>query len=81
MLMLTDGLPTVHNREDHTMTIRRMECCVCGADAGRWTQHWNRDHGYSVCVKCIKWLRGRNTSETEIADLYGKEGVNWGVSS
>lgn len=60
------------------MTIRNMNCCVCGNDAGRWKQHWNRDTGYGVCVACIKWLRGRNESETEIADLYGKEGVNWG---
>ena len=57
---------------------RRMECCVCGGDAGVWHQHWNRDTGYGVCVKCIGWMRGRGTSEAEIADLYGKEGVNWG---
>lgn len=60
------------------MCKRRLTCCICGADAGRWQQHWNRDHGYGVCVKCIKWLRNRNTSEKEIADLYGKEGVHWG---
>lgn len=60
------------------MTKRRMECCVCGANAGRWQQHWNRDTGYGVCVKCIGWLRGPRCSEAEIADLYGKEGVNWG---
>jgi len=60
------------------MKTRNMTCCVCGANAGRWQQHWNRDTGYGVCVRCIEWLRERKTSETEIADLYGKDGVNWG---
>jgi hypothetical protein len=60
------------------MTKRRMECSVCGADAGRWQQHWNRDTGYGVCLHCIAWLRDRGMPETGILDLYGKEGVNWG---
>ena len=67
---------------------RRLSCCVCGDDAGRWQQHWNRDTGYGVCVKCIGWARDRakqyrggltpENVEAEIADLYGREGVNWG---
>ena len=56
----------------------RLTCCVCSGDAGRWQQHWNRDTGYGVCLSCIKWQRGRRMSETEIADLYGAEGINWG---
>jgi hypothetical protein len=60
------------------MTTRNMTCCCCGADAGRWKQHWNRDTGYGVCAPCIKWLRGKGESETEIGNLYGKEGINWG---
>lgn len=60
------------------MTKKRMTCCVCGGDAGRWEPHWNRDKGFGVCVSCVTWMRGRRTSEAEILDLYGKEGVNWG---
>lgn len=60
-------------------TVRRMECCCCGEYAGKWEQHWNQDTHYGICVKCVEWQRGRGTSEAEIADLYGKEGVNWGV--
>lgn len=58
---------------------RNMTCCVCGSDAGKWQQHWNRDTGFGVCARCIEWVRGRGETETEIADLYGKEGVNWGA--
>jgi hypothetical protein len=65
--------------EKETNMKRQMECCVCGRNAGRWTQHWNRDNGYGCCAKCIGWMRGRNVSETEIENLYGKEGVNWGA--
>jgi hypothetical protein len=60
---------------------RRMKCSVCGDNAGRWEQHWNRDNGYGVCVDCVKWVRSKlvgETAEVEIADLYGTEGVNWG---
>ena len=58
--------------------VRRLECAVCGNDAGRWRQHWNRDTGYGVCRKCIDWLRRTNrATEDEIADNYGVEGVNF----
>jgi hypothetical protein len=60
------------------MTLRRKTCCVCSGYAGDWHQHWNRDDGFGVCVSCVEWMRGRGTPETEIADLYGKEGFNWG---
>lgn len=61
------------------MTIRRMTCCVCGSDAGRWAQHWNRDTGYGVCVTCVQWVRSKGDTDAEITDLYGREGVNWGA--
>jgi uncharacterized protein (DUF433 family) len=61
------------------ITCRRMTCCVCGDDAGRWHQHWNRDDGYGVCVKCVDWLRSRGESEATILDHYGREGINWGA--
>ena len=51
-------------------------CCVCGG-ATKGVQHWNRDTGYGICPKCIAWLRSRKTTESEILDLYGKEGINF----
>lgn len=60
------------------MTIRSMTCCCCGNSAGRWKQHWNRDTGYGICKPCVEWVRSRGETEAEIADLYGKESVNWG---
>jgi hypothetical protein len=61
---------------------RRLTCCCYGEGAGRWEQHWNRDTGYGICVPCIAWLRAGpkpRATEAEIADLYGREGVNWGA--
>lgn len=51
-------------------------CCVCG-DGTKGAQHWNRDTGYGICPKCIAWLRSKGTSEAELLDLYGVEGVNY----
>jgi hypothetical protein len=59
---------------------RALCCCVCGGDAGKWQQHFNRDTGYGVCFKCVAWLRKRGESETEITSNYGQEGVNWGAA-
>ena len=59
------------------MAIRHMECCVCGDDAGRFEQHWNRDTGYGICRKCVDWVRSRGETDAEILDLYGVEGVNY----
>lgn len=65
-------------------TIRRLTCACCGADAGRWAQHWNRDTGYGVCSRCVAWMLGRGHSlnapddHDSIEWLYGREGVNWG---
>ena len=57
-------------------------CCICGGgDPGEFEQHNNRDTGYGVCAACIKWLRERGTSEEEIRDLYGIEGVNFAAAT
>ena len=62
------------------MAVRSLECCCCGAPAGRWEQWWNRDTGFGICQNCVDWQRARGTSKEEIEDLYGFEGVNWGVA-
>jgi len=53
-------------------------CCCCGENAGKWKQWFNRDTGYGICAKCINWIRKRGTGETEIQNLYGDKGINWG---
>lgn len=61
------------------MAVRNLECAVCGNSAGRWQQHWNRDTGFGICWRCVTWLRSTGKyDEQDIADLYGKEGVNFG---
>lgn len=50
--------------------------CCCG-NYTEGEQHYNRDTGYGICPSCIKYLRERGTSEAEIEDLYGIEGVNF----
>lgn len=60
-------------------TTRRLECCCCGNDAGRWQQHWNRDTGYGLCWTCAEWLtKVKHTPDDEMTDLYGKPHVNYG---
>ena len=61
-------------------TKRNLSCCCCGSASGRWQQWWNRDTGWGVCVRCVEIERKRGTSEEEIVELYGREGVNWGDS-
>ena len=60
-----------------TGKLRNLTCCCCGAEAGRYRQHWNRDTGFGMCAKCIAWVRDRGMPEAEIHDLYGVEGVNY----
>lgn len=51
-------------------------CCCCGAGTTGVQWH-NRDTGYGICPKCIRWMKGRNTSAAEMLDLYGVEGVHY----
>lgn len=53
-----------------------LTCCICGAAAGRWAQHWNRDTGYGICASCAAEQAGRETPG-RLADLYGQPGVNY----
>lgn len=57
--------------------MRRLTCCVCGDDAGRFEQWWNRDTGYGICAKSVVWLRSRGETEEEIRFSYGIEGVHF----
>lgn len=59
------------------MTTRHLMCCVCGADAGRFQQHWNRDTGWGICAKCVAWVAARGETPEQIRDYYGVAGVNY----
>ena len=59
-------------------TLRRLTCCCCGGDAGRWHQHWNRDTGFGICRRCAGQQAAEITPE-EMASLYGAAGVNFGL--
>lgn len=62
------------------MTKRRLTCAVCGDFAGRWEQWFNQDTGFGVCISCVNWMRDRGTTDDQLRDYYGTEGVNWGVT-
>ena len=53
-----------------------LDCCVCGAYAGFFTQHWNRDTGYGICAKCAAEQSQKEPPE-RMANLYGEPGVNY----
>lgn len=57
------------------MTTHYMTCCVCGAGAGRWEQHHNRDDGYGICPECVAEQAATETPES-MASLYGQAGIN-----
>lgn len=57
--------------------VRSLTCCCCGAHAGRFQQHYNRDTGYGICPKCYAAEIKRGTSAEDSANLYGKPGVNF----
>lgn len=54
-----------------------LACCVCGGDAGKWHQWWNRDTGYGICRRCVEWVVERGETAEQIRDYYGVEGVNY----
>ena len=61
--------------------MRNLVCCVCGENAGKFHQHWNRDTGYGVCRRCVEWVASRGSYGDEIESLYGKEGINYAAKT
>lgn len=53
-----------------------LTCCVCGADAGTFFQHWNRDDGFGICINCAAEQAGIESPERMVS-LYGKPGLNY----
>lgn len=63
------------------MATRSLTCAVCGADAGRFKQHWNQDTGWGICRPCIDRLAARGETAEELGDLYGIEGINYAAKA
>lgn len=55
---------------------RQLICCCCGADAGYFEQHWNRDAGYGLCAKCVEFCAKGMTAD-QFKSNYGVAGVNY----
>lgn len=52
---------------------QRKTCCCCGSSAfGK--QWWNRDTGFSVCIRCVERFPNDHTRES-----VGEPGIHWGT--
>lgn len=56
---------------------RRLICSVCGAYAGLFEQHHNRDTGWGICPACVTWLRNRGETGEALQANYGAPGINY----
>ena len=51
-------------------------CSICGISVKYRKQHWNRDHGFSICARCAE-QEAREHSVEYMEDMYGEEGINY----
>lgn len=77
LLVVHAGKAILADQNDQGVAIRLMKCSVCGGNAGKHAQHWNRDTGWGLCTGCCEWLVGRRTGPEEMKDLYGEPGLNY----
>lgn len=55
--------------------MKRLTCCCCGETA--WgKQWWNRDKGYSLCVRCADEQEKTESPET-MKSYYGTRGKHY----
>lgn len=65
---------------DQPSKVRLLDCCVCGG--GAYGRQWhNRDTGYGLCDSCADWLKSIGTSEQEMKECYGVEGIHYKVTA
>jgi hypothetical protein len=55
---------------------REMKCCNCGNYAGKFHQHYNRDNGFGICLRCVTDEIKSQGVETALA-CYGVPGFNY----
>lgn len=66
----------IHFKIVPTSVVQHLTCAVCGADAGRHEQHWNRDDGFGVCRACVDSIL-QDESPQDMRMRYGIEGINY----
>lgn len=76
LLLVADGVAYLADKADKGQPMGRKLCCICGAFAGKWAQHWNRDTGFGTCRPCVD-EQIKKAGPAEVADLYGIEGLNY----
>ena len=76
LLLVADGVAYLADQADKGAPMGRKLCCICGAFAGQWAQHWNRDQGWGTCRPCVD-EQIKKAGPAEVADLYGIEGLNY----
>lgn len=60
--------------------LRQLTCALCGNDAGRHHQWWNRDIGFGICGQCATEELNHPTtplSSEEFEENYGMQGIHW----
>ena len=55
---------------------REMKCCNCGNYAGKFHQHYNRDNGFGICLRCVTDEIKSQGVETALS-CYGVPGFNY----
>lgn len=55
---------------------REMKCCNCGNYAGKFHQHYNRDNGFGICLRCVTDEIKKQGVETALT-CYGVPGFNY----
>lgn len=59
---------------------RLLTCCCCGESTlGR--QWGNRDIGYGLCEPCATWLPAHDTTDEDMRELYGIQGVHYALTA
>ena len=54
------------------------KCSCCGGHAGSWKQWHNRDEGFGICGRCVRWmLDDRHMDAEELKRNYGEPGVHY----
>lgn len=56
-----------------------LTCSCCGASAGIFQQHFNRDTGWGICAECLAFEMGRDVPTDELVRLYGSPRIHYGI--
>lgn len=77
--LITDNNSVTPRKWCELPPIEGLRCCCCGEQT-RGRQWHNRDTGYGMCPSCVEHVRGQGETDEVILDLYGIQGIHWGVA-